>query len=105
MALLGSSNFLVFNPSDTINTDSDADYAAENQRVSGLQNGIAKTKMHNKFYRQVSIMVAALAQFMVAQGQTVSDTDVNALTTAITNSFAVKGVQTPQFINPSTWVQ
>ena len=101
----GSTNFLVFNPTDATNTDSDSAYSTETQRTSGLQAGIAKTAMHNKFYRQVSVMVAAIAQFMANQGQTVSDADVNALTTAVTNTFAVKGVQTPQFINPSTWVQ
>lgn len=82
----GSSNFLVFNPTDTSNTDDDTTYAAETQRVSGLQTGVAKTSMHNKFYRQMSVMVAALAQFMANQGQTVSDADVNALTTVITNT-------------------
>lgn len=101
----GSSNFIVFNPTDTVNTDDDATYAAEAQRTSGLQNGIAKTAMHNKFYRQMSVMVAAIAQFMANQGQTVNDADVNALTTAVTNTFAVKGMQAPQFINPSTWSQ
>ncbi|MDQ7094229.1 hypothetical protein REC12_11575 [Desulfosporosinus sp. PR] len=89
--MAGSTNFLVFNPTDTSNTDTDIEYLAETQRTSGLQNGIAKTRMHNKFYRQTSVMVAALAQFMANQGQTVSDDNVNALVTAITNTFDVSG--------------
>lgn len=87
----GSTNFLVFNPADTEKTDSDADYAAETQRTGGLQGGIAKTAMHNKFYRQMSVMVAAFAQAMANQGQTVSDADVNALVTVIANSFMQRG--------------
>ena len=82
----GSSNFLVFNPTNTLNTDSDGEYLAEIQRIGGLQDGIAKTAMHNKFYRQVSIMVAALAQFMADAGQAVSDNDLAALISVIHDS-------------------
>ncbi len=101
----GSHNFQVFNPSGTTNTDTDAAYLAQSQRATGLVAGIAITTMHNKLFRQVSVMATAFAQFMSNQGQTVSDSDVNALTTVITDTFAVKGVQAPQFINPSTWAQ
>lgn len=101
----GSHNFLVFNPTATVNTDSDATYTAKTQRLNGVSGGLADPSMHNKLFRQTSVMVTAFAQFMANQGQTLSDTDVNALTTVITNTFAVKGIQTPQFINPATWVQ
>lgn len=85
--MAGSTNFLVFNPDDTLNTDDDATYLAEAQRILGIQNGIAKTSMHNKFYRQASVMVAALAQHMASKGYDVSDEDVNTLTEVIGNSF------------------
>ncbi|WP_459997297.1 hypothetical protein, partial [Paradesulfitobacterium aromaticivorans] len=87
----GSTNFLVFNPTDVANTQDDATYTAETQRTGGLQNGIAKTAMHNKLFRQVTVMVAAIAQYMANQGQTVSDADASALTTVIQNSFAQRG--------------
>lgn len=86
----GSHNFLVFNPDDTDNTDSDSTYLAQTQRLNGLRDGVGITSMHNKLFRQVSVMVAALAQFMANQGQTVSDNDVNALTTVITNTIATQ---------------
>lgn len=83
----GSSNFLVFNANNVENTDTDGEYLAEVQRINGLQNGIAKTAMHNKFYRQVSIMVAAIGKFMANEGQTVSDNDLESLISAIQDAF------------------
>lgn len=90
--MAGSHNFLVFNPSDALTTDTDATYQAQPQRVNGLSNGMAITTMHNKLYRQMSVMVTAIANFMANQGQVITDADVNALTTAITNSFQRKDV-------------
>ena len=78
----GSSNFKVFNE-DLQNTETDIEYATETQRISGLVTGIAKTKMHNKLFRQTSVMTAALAQFMADAGQTVSDNDLAALVSVI----------------------
>ena len=82
----GSSNFKVFNES-FLEAQSDGEYLGETQRVSGLTNGIAKTKMHNKLFRQVSIMVAAIAQFIANQGAVVSDGDLAALVSVIQDSF------------------
>lgn len=79
----GSSNFLVFNPTDVVNTDSDVAYAAQTQRADGIATGVAIKSMHNKLFRQVSVMVAAIAQFMADQGETVSDSDLAALVTVI----------------------
>lgn len=101
----GSHNFQVFNPTNTANTDTDADYLAQTQRSGGLVAGIAITTMHNKLYRQVSVMVTALAQFMANQGQVVSDSDVNALTTAVTNSFQQKGATFSSLTSPANWCQ
>ena len=82
----GSSNFKVFNES-FLDAQSDGDYLAETQRVSGLTNGIAKTKVHNKLFRQTSIMVAAIAQVMANQGAVVSDGDLAALVSVIQGAF------------------
>lgn len=101
----GSHNFLVFNPNDAATTDSDATYLAQPQRINGLAPGIAVTTMHNKLFRQVSVMVTALAQFMADQGQVIMDDDVNALTTAVTNSFQQKGATFSQLSSPANWSQ
>lgn len=101
----GSHNFQVFNPTDAVGTDSDAAYLAQPQRANGLAPGIANTAMHNKLFRQVSVMVAAFAQFMANQGQVITDGDVNALTTAVTNTFQPKGATFSQITNPANWSQ
>jgi arginine/lysine/ornithine decarboxylase len=103
MFMPGSHNFLVFNPTNVANTDDDAAYLLKAQRINGLTSGIADTTMHNKLYRQASVMVAALAQFMADQGQVITDGDVNALTTAVTNSFQQKGATFSQLTSPATW--
>ena len=101
----GSHNFQVFNPTNVASTDSDTAYLAQTQRINGLTPGIAVTTMHNKLFRQVSVMVAALAQFMADQGQVISDADVNALTVAVTNSFQQKGATFSQLTSPTSWCQ
>ncbi|TGE35866.1 hypothetical protein E4K67_22370 [Desulfosporosinus fructosivorans] len=82
----GNSNFKVFNE-NFLDAQTDGDYLAETQRVNGLTAGIAKTKMHNKLFRQTSIMVAAIAQVMANQGAVVSDGDLAALVSVIQSSF------------------
>lgn len=82
---MGSSNFQVFNEGFA-NVETDAEYLAETQRINGLVSGIAKTRMHNKLFRQTSVMTAALAQFMANAGQTVSDNDLAALVSVIQGS-------------------
>ena len=83
----GSSNFLVFDE-NALSMKSDADYSADGTRINGVSAGMASVELHNKLYRQVSIMAAAIAQWMANQGNTVSDNDLAALTTIVTNSFA-----------------
>ena len=85
--MAGSSNFKVFNESLS-NAQSDADYLSETQRTGGLTNGIAKTAMHNKLFRQVSIMAAAIGKFISDKGNVASDEDVEALTSAFADSVA-----------------
>lgn len=68
-----SSNILLFDQSKS-NMLSDSDYSSNSQRASGLQAGIASSRLQNKFQYQVSLMAYALAQFMVAMGQDCLDT-------------------------------
>jgi hypothetical protein len=81
----GTNNFKVFNE-NFLNAQSDGDYLTETQRVDGLSNGMARTTMHNKMFRQWSVMVTALANFIAAQEQNASDIDLAALTQAITDA-------------------
>lgn len=83
----GSTNFLVFDE-NAQNMASDGLYGSNNSRLNGVAAGAASSSVHNKLYRQVSIMAAAIAQWMANQGQTVSDNNLAALTTIVTNSFA-----------------
>ncbi|HBC94311.1 MAG TPA: hypothetical protein DCZ10_15790 [Pelotomaculum sp.] len=83
--MAGSNIFKVFNESFS-NAQSNADYLAETQRVSGLSDGIAKTTMHNKLFRQLSIMVAALGETIKNEGGVASDADLTALVQAISDS-------------------
>lgn len=89
--MAGSSNFKVFNESFA-GAQSDADYLVETQRTGGLSAGLAKMAVHNKLFRQVSIMAAAIGAFIAGQGNTASDADLTALTSALTNSVVAVGV-------------
>lgn len=96
--MAGSSNFKVFNETFT-NAQSDADYTAETQRTGGLLNGMAKTAMHNKLFRQLSIMVAAVGQFIANLGGNASDVDLPALTQAFTDAVAAVSADSIEDIN------
>lgn len=82
----GITNFKVFNEQFQ-NAMTDEEYMAEAQRTGGLVDGIAKTRMHNKLFRQTSIMTAALAQYMANKGYTATDEDLPSLVSALTDAF------------------
>lgn len=75
---MARSNFRTFNE-DYVNLQSDINYSAENQRRSGVVPGMAKSTMHNKLFRQVSVMADAIGRFMVSTGYDALDTDVDLL--------------------------
>lgn len=75
---MATNNFKVFNESMS-NIESDAQYAADAQRIGGVVPGVASSVLHNKLYRQVSIMVAALGQLAANRGYNASDADLSAL--------------------------
>jgi len=64
---MAGSNFLEFNPT-LANAQTDVEYTADASRTGGLSDGIADTEMHNKLFRQVSVMVAALGAFIEDEG-------------------------------------
>lgn len=85
---MATNNFLEFNVNKK-NIQTDAEYSAEAQRLGGV-SGIANSKVHNKLFRQFSVMAAAIGEFIKGTGYDATDADVSALTTAISNSFASK---------------
>lgn len=77
-----TSNFKLFDENKT-NAMTDAEYASANQRLNGVQSGIASSKLQNKFQIQMSMVAYAIAQLMVQNGY--DATDSTAITTFVSN--------------------
>lgn len=87
---MANSNFKVFAESVAdLNVMSDAEYATDSQRINGVVPGLAPADLHNKLYKQATIMAAALAQVLVEQGQDALDSDYAALVAAIKKSLVL----------------
>ena len=80
-------NFQIFDES-MADTMSDVDYQTDSQRTNGVIPGVANPLLHNKLYRQCSVMAFAIAQVIVARGYDANDSDPAALTNAIQRAFA-----------------
>lgn len=66
--------FQIFNQSmNNSNTFSDSEYTADIQRKDGVRPGVALVGLHNKLYRQASIMPYALGEFMGGLGYDAPD--------------------------------
>lgn len=86
---MAEGNFKVFAESVAeLNVMSDAEYATDSQRIAGVVPGLASPKLHNKLYKQATIMGAALAQVLVERGFNAMDNDYNGLVKAIRQAFA-----------------
>lgn len=85
--MAGSSNFLIFDESKT-NVMSDADYQSASQRQSGVIPGVADPALHNKIYRQASVMAYAIATVMAERGETVNDANPSGIVSAVRRAFA-----------------
>lgn len=85
--MAGSSNFLIFDESKT-NVMSDADYQSASQRQNGVLPGVADPALHNKIYRQASIMAYAIAAVMAERGETVNDANPSGIVSAVRRAFA-----------------
>ena len=87
---MANSNFKVFAESVAdLNVMSDAEYSTDTQRINGVVPGLAPANLHNKLYKQATIMAAALAQVLVEQGQDALDSDYAALVAAIKKSLVL----------------
>lgn len=80
------SNFQIFAESAT-DMQTDVEYSTDSQRINGVEPGLAKAELHNKLYRQSTVMVAALAQVLVERGFSAMDNDYNGLVAAIRQAF------------------
>lgn len=75
---------------------SDAAYEVDTQRVrGGVVPGIAEPDMHNKLFRQATVMVAALAQVIADAGFDAMDNDYSGLVANLRKAFVgtVNGVK------------
>lgn len=87
---MASSNFKVFAEAvAALNVMSDAEYATDTQRINGVVPGLASAALHNKLYKQATIMAAALAQVLVEQGQDALDSDYAALVASLKKSLVL----------------
>ena len=87
---MANSNFKVFAESvAALNVVSDAEYATDTQRINGVVPGLASAALHNKLYKQATIMAAAPAQVLVEQGQDALDSDYAALVASLKKSLVL----------------
>lgn len=86
---MATQNFQIFDESLT-DIDTDLEYLAEAQRINGVTPGLASPKLHNKLYRQCSVMAYAIATVLAARGYDAKDDDPAALVDSIQRAFAFK---------------
>lgn len=84
---MATHNFQIFDESLTA-IDTDQEYLAESQRINGVTPGLAAPKLHNKLYRQCSVMAYAIASVLAQRGYNATDSDPGGLINAIQRSFA-----------------
>lgn len=79
-----TNNFQQWNPAEN-NQETDAEYTSDAQRADGSPIGVEfPSATANKLHFQISTMVAAIAAFMVAQGQNALDSNLSNLTVDFT---------------------
>ena len=84
---MATHNFQIFDESYS-DIMTDIDYQSDSQRTGGVIPGVADPLLHNKLYRQCSVMAYAIAQTIVARGYSADDSDPVALANAIQRTFA-----------------
>lgn len=77
-----TNNFKLFDENKA-NIMTDAEYATNQQRLNGVQSGVASSQLQNKTLYQTSLMCYALAQLMAANGYDAND--ANAVSTFVNN--------------------
>ena len=86
---MASTNFKIFaeNAASDALMD-DASYTADSQRQTGVAPGVALPSLHNKLYKQATVMNAAIAQCIVQAGFDAKDSDYTGLVSGIRQTFA-----------------
>lgn len=84
---MATHNFQIFDESMT-DVMTDLDYQSDSQRTNGVIPGVADPLLHNKLYRQCSVMAYAIAQVISARGYNADDSNPAALANAIQRTFA-----------------
>ena len=86
---MASTNFKIFaeNAASDALMD-DASYTADSQRQTGVAPGVALPSLHNKLYKQATMMNAAIAQCIVQAGFDAKDDDYTGLVSGIRQTFA-----------------
>lgn len=77
-----TNNFKLFDEKKA-NMMTDEDYAINQQRLNGVQSGVASSQLQNKTLYQTSLMCYALSQLMAANGYDAND--ANAVSTFVNN--------------------
>lgn len=83
---MANTNFKIFAESAT-DLQTDAEYSTDSQRINGVEPGLAVAAMHNKLYKQATIMVAAIAQVLVERGFDAMDNNYDGLVQALRQAF------------------
>lgn len=73
---MADTNIKIFNETSQ-NMSTDSEYDTDVQRRNGVVPGIAKSEIHNKLFRQFSVMGYSIAKFMVDNGYDCFDYDPN----------------------------
>lgn len=71
---MASSNIKLFDENKG-NMLSDSEFSISNQRMNGLQTGVASSQLQNKAMYQVSLVAYAISQIMMQNGLNANDTD------------------------------
>lgn len=87
---MASTNFKIFNESGS--AMSDADYGINTQRQNGVVPGIAEPALHNKLYKQATMMGAAIALVMVEDGKNARDDNFQELKNSVKDTFVSKPI-------------
>ena len=77
-----TNNFKLFDENKA-NMMTDDEYAINQQRLNGVQSGVASSQLQNKTLYQTALMCYALAQLMAANGYDAND--ANAVSTFVNN--------------------
>ena len=87
---MASSNFKLFDENKT-NMMQDGEYGTNNQRLNGLQSGIASSMLQNKFQYQMSLISYAIGQLMVQNNIDANDSQaVSTFVNNLSNTFLQK---------------